>query len=359
MRIATIAYLHGAGGAERQILMLSNFLAKIGHEVHLVILNEKNTRYIISDKVNQHDLSQKEHGKFRILQRWIALRNELKQIRPDVTINYNFQSVYFEAIMPKKICGKIVYSERGDPYDKEYSGILGLLRTLSFKRTDGFVFQSEGARDYFNEEIRKRSVVIHNPVSVPIEKYPIPAYREKKIVTVGRLHPQKNQKLLIEAFSAIHKTLPEYNLEVYGDGKLRDELNTLIEEKGLKEYAHIYPSRKDIWDCIYKASLFVLTSDYEGMPNVLMEAMALGVPCISTDCRPGGARTLIEDGVNGRIVPLRNINALISCMKDVLLNPGHAAMMGNDARNIAVTHTEQKIYNKWEHYLKTLIGIEP
>jgi glycosyltransferase involved in cell wall biosynthesis len=90
-----------------------------------------------------------------------------------------------------------------------------------------------------------------------------------------------------------------------------------------------------------------------------MEAMALGVPCISTDCRPGGARTLIEDGVNGRIVPLRNINALISCMKDVLLNPGHAAMMGNDARNIAVTHTEQKIYNKWEHYLKTLIGIEP
>lgn len=359
MKIATIAYLHGAGGAERQILMLSNFLAENGNEVHLVALNEMNTRYPISDKVNKHDLTQKEHGKFRILQRWVALRKELKQIRPDVTINYNFQSVYFEAIMPKKICGKIVYSERGDPYDKEYSGLLGMLRTLSFQRTDGFVFQSEGARDYFNEKIQKRSVVIHNPVSVPVEKYSNPDRKEKKIVTVGRLHPQKNQKLLIEAFSELHKDFPDYKLEIFGDGKLHGELMSLIEEKGLKGCAYIYPSRKDIWDCIYNASLFVLTSDYEGMPNVLMEAMALGVPCVSTDCRPGGARTLIEDGVNGRIVPLRDINALVSCMKEVLLYPEQTELMGNEARKIAATHTEKEIFNKWEYFLNTLIEIEP
>jgi len=214
-------------------------------------------------------------------------------------------------------------------------------------------------RDYFNEDIRKRSIVIHNPVSVPIERYPIPVSRKKKIVTVGRLHPQKNQRLLIEAFLEVHKVLPDYKLEIYGDGKLGNELISLIEKIGLREFAYIYPSRKDIWDCIYDASLFVLTSDYEGMPNVLMEAMALGVPCVSTDCRPGGARTLIDDGVNGRIVPLRNLDALVSCMKEVLLKPELSEVMGNEARNIAETHTEKEIFNKWEHYLKLLIGIEP
>jgi len=318
-----------------------------------------NTRYTISEKVFKHDLTKKENGKFRILQRWKALIAELRAIKPDVTVNYNFQSVYFETLIPRKVGGKVVYSERGDPYDKEYSGILGLLRKLSFKRTDGFVFQSEGARDYFNEDIRKRSIVIHNPVSVPIERYPIPVSRKKKIVTVGRLHPQKNQRLLIEAFLEVHKVLPDYKLEIYGDGKLGNELISLIEKIGLREFAYIYPSRKDIWDCIYDASLFVLTSDYEGMPNVLMEAMALGVPCVSTDCRPGGARTLIDDGVNGRIVPLRNLDALVSCMKEVLLKPELSEVMGNEARNIAETHTEKEIFNKWEHYLKLLIGIEP
>lgn len=355
MRIATVSYLHGAGGAERQILMLSNFLANKGHEVHLIVLNQYNTRYSIDDKVIQHDLSQLERGRFRILQRWKALYKELNQIKPDVTVNFNFQSVYFEAVMPHKVCGKIVYSERGDPYDKEYSGILGLLRTLSFKRTDGFVFQSEGARDYFNNSVKKRSVVIHNPVSIPIDKYPIPAVREKKIVSVGRLHPQKNQKLLIEAFAKVHQSYPDYKLEIYGDGRLQDELNMRIESLGLRKCATIYPSRKDIWDCIFNATLFVLTSDYEGMPNVLMEAMALGVPCISTDCRPGGARTLIDDGENGYIVPLRDVEALSSKMIFLLQNDDILRKLSDNCRKIVIDHTPEVIFGQWEQFLFGLL----
>lgn len=354
MKIATIAYLHGAGGAERQILMLSNFLAENGNEVHLVILNEFNTRYTISDHVIRHDLSYKEHGRLRIFKRWRLLYETLKQIKPDVTINYNFQSVYFEAVMPKKVSGKIVYSERGDPYDKEYSGLLGILRTLSFKRTDGFVFQSEGARDYFSERVRKRSVVIHNPVSIPTERYPEQVVREKKIVNVGRLHPQKNQKLLLEAFAEVHQSFPDYKLEIYGDGKLQDDLNKHIESLGLRECATIYPSRKDIWDYIYNASLFVLTSDYEGMPNVLMEAMALGVPCISTDCRPGGARTLIEEGENGYIVQLRDVKALVSKINFLLTNKDVAERIAMNGRTITHTHTPDVIFTKWEDYLTRL-----
>lgn len=356
MKVATIAYLHGAGGAERQILMLSNHLAEKGHEVHLVILNEFNTRYDVNDKVIQHDLSKKEIGSLRILKRWKLLYDELNQIRPDVTVNYNFQSVYFEAIMPKKVCGKIVYSERGDPYDKEYSGILGILRALSFKRTDGFVFQSEGARDYFKNSVKNRSIVIHNPVSIPVGRYPTPIVREKKIVSVGRLHPQKNQKLLIDSFSEVHKSLPEYKLEIYGDGKLYDELISQIERLRIKEFANVYPSRKDIWDCIYNASLFVLTSDYEGMPNVLMEAMALGVPCISTDCRPGGARSLIEDGINGFIVPLRDKTALAEKIIYLLNNSDKSKLLAENAMLIAKSHTPNVIFAQWENFLEKIVS---
>lgn len=351
MKVAIIAYLHGAGGAERQIVMLSNFLSEHGHEVHLVILNENNTYYTISGHVIKHDLSNKEHGCLRILKRWELLYNALKLIRPDVTVNYNLQSVYFEMMLPKKITGKVVYSERGDPYDKEYSGLLGILRILSFKRTDGFVFQSEGARDYFNENVRKRSVVIHNPVAVPLRKYPLPEVRKKKIVTVGRLHPQKNQRLLINAFAKVHKMFPEYQLEIYGDGKLQDELKRQIEQTGLKGSAFICPSRNDIWDCIYDASLFVLTSDYEGMPNALMEAMALGVPCISTDCRPGGARTLIEDGNNGCIVAPRDIEALSTRMIYLLQNNDMLRKLSDNGRKIANDHTPEIIFGQWEQFL--------
>ena len=354
MKVATIAYLHGAGGAERQILMLSNYLVEKNHEVHLVILNEFNTRYAINDKVIQHDLSRSESGRLRIIKRWKLLYNELKQIMPDVSVNFNFQSVYFEALMPQKVCGKIIYSERGDPYDKEYSGLLGILRTLSFKRTEGFVFQSEGARDYFDESVRKRSIVIHNPVSIPENKYKGNVIREKKIVSVGRLHPQKNQRLLIDAFSEVHKFYPEYRLEIFGDGKLHGELTSQIEQLGLQECATIYPSRKDIWDCIFNATIFVLTSDYEGMPNVLMEAMALGVPCISTDCRPGGARTLIEDGENGYIVPLRDVNALSSKIIYLLANKNIAERIASKGRNIVIGHTPDAIFEKWENFIYEL-----
>jgi glycosyltransferase involved in cell wall biosynthesis len=309
---------------------------------------------VIDERVKIHDLTSKEHGRLRILQRWKALWDELKIIRPDVTVNFNFQSVYFEAIMPKDVRGKIVYSERGDPYDKEYTGVLGVLRTLSFKRTDGFVFQSEGARNFFNNSVKKRSVIIHNPVSIPINRYPTPTVREKIIVSVGRLHPQKNQKLLIEAFAEAHNSLPEYKLEIYGDGRLHDELLSLIKELGINDFATIFPSRNDIWDRLCKAALFVLTSEYEGMPNALMEAMALGLPCISTDYRPDGAKTLIESGINGIIVPRGDVKELAKQMILLLSSHETAKALSIEARSISDTHSEQIIFNMWEKFLQNL-----
>lgn len=360
MKIVTVGYLHGAGGAERQIILLSNQLAMRGYEVVLLVLSEWKSTYSINPSVRVVDLSNVERKAitsfWKIFKRLIAFRCFVKQEKPDVVINYNLQSAYFCMTLSRKQRGKVIYSERGDPYDVEYSGLLGKIRDYTVKRMDGLVFQSEGARDFFPEDIRTKSIVIHNSVNVPQEKYTIPAVRDKRIINVGRLHPQKNQKLLIDAFAKIANSFPEYLLEIYGDGELHNELRHQINDLGLNDRVVIYPSRKDLWDCIYKASLFVLSSDFEGMPNALMEAMALGLPCISTDCRPGGARTIIQDGLNGMIVPVGNADELAKAMSLCLSKPDICERMATNARAIMETHSEKALFDKWSDYLKVVLS---
>jgi glycosyltransferase involved in cell wall biosynthesis len=351
MKILTVGYLHGAGGAERQIILLSNQLAKRGHDVTLCVLSEYKSKYKIDESVHIVDLTSVEGGRLSILKRFLAFRKFVVKMCPDFIVNYNLQSAYFCLAIPKKCRGKVIYAERGDPYDAEYSGLLGKIRDITVNRMDGLVFQSEGARDFFDSSIKKKSVVIHNSVNVPQDKYPIPTEREKRIVNVGRLHPQKNQKLLIDAFAQVEKDFPDYVLEIYGDGGLKDELQLHVEFLQLQDRVHLNASRKDIWDCISKASLFVLTSDYEGMPNALMEAMALGLPCIATNCRPGGARTLIEDGVNGFVVPLKDLKGLVDKMVYMLSHSDEAEHMAQNARKLQETHSDKAIFDQWNNYL--------
>lgn len=356
MKIMTVGYLHGSGGAERQIILLSNQLSNLGHEVTLCVLSENNAPYVINEKVRVIDLSNIEKtGRFKIWKRYQAFKKTVESVHPDVIINYNLQSAYFCLGISKKLRGKVVYSERGDPYDVEYGGFLGKVRDVTVAHLDGLVFQSEGARDFFPDKVKERSIVIHNSVNVPQDKYPMVEVREKRIVNVGRLHPQKNQKMLIDAFAKIAAEFPDYVLDIYGDGQLHDELQVQIESLHLNDRVRLNASRKDIFDYIYKASLFVLTSNYEGMPNALMEAMALGIPCISTDCRPGGAKTLIAQGVNGYIVPCGNADVLALQITQLLNNPNKAYSIGYEARKLAETHTDAVIFSKWDCFLKKLV----
>ncbi len=352
MKIACVGYLHGAGGAERQIIMLANELSKRKHEVHLIVLVENKSKYEIEENVNIHDLTVYEcNGKNRIINRYNILKKELKKIKPDISIHYWLQSAYLCSFMKKKISGKIIYSERGNPGDAEYNGMLGVVRSMAFNRVAGFVFQTEGAKNYFKRHIQKKSVIICNSVDIPKDKYKQPcACREKKIVSVGRLHHQKNQKILIEAFSKITKEFPDYTLDIYGDGILREELQNQINRLGLEDKIILHHSTRDILDYVYTASLFVLTSDYEGMPNALMEAMALGVPCISTDCRPGGARFLIEDGINGWIVPVNNPNLLADKMKVVLSHVDNMEAIIKEGIKIRTRFSNEEVFDSWEEF---------
>lgn len=355
MKIALPVYLHGFGGAERQVITLGNQMAYRGHEVHMLLLSDDKIKYPLSDKIKVHSLLYAEKGNTinKILNRRRALISKLKELKCDVIVNFNFQSAYLLTLFKTKDIGKVIYSERGDPGDKEYKGLMGLIRKSVLHKIDGYVFQSQGAREYFNDGyVNDHSVVIPNacflPQSVPSSK------RSKRIVSVGRLSAQKNQSVLIKAFAKVSTEFPDYILQIFGDGELRDELIMLIRNLGIENKVKLMGTTSNLSEAIKDASLFVLSSDYEGIPNALIEAMALGLPCVSTDCKPGGAKTLISNDVDGIITPIQDIEALANAMGFMLSHPDEAVRMAINATEITNRLAPEVIYHEWEQFIENI-----
>lgn len=355
-KIVFVGFLSGFGGAEKSMVMIANGLAKLGHEITIISLKNNKVVYEIDNKVKYIFIPDREGKKIKNISfRVWDLKNKLKEIKPSLVISFWLQPAIFSVILSKYIGFKTIYSERGDPTDKEYNGILGGLRNICFKFIDGFVFQTEGAKKCFSKQIQNRSTVINNPVYIKYNDYVIPNKRRNVIVNVGRLHKQKNQKLLINAFAKISNLFPEYKLEIYGNGELKDELEIQIEELGLDKKIVLKGTTNKLFDEIVDANLFVLSSDYEGMPNALMEAMALGVPCISTDCSPGGARELIKHGNNGLITSRNSVDELAQAMEFVIENPKDGEKFGSRAKEICNTHSVENILKMWDVFIRRKI----
>lgn len=357
-KIVFVGFMKGYGGAERSMLMVANGLAELGHKITVISLKENKMVYEINNKIDYIFIPDSKGRNLKnFITRFKNLSNILSCIKPDIVISFWFQPAFFTAILSKFIGFKTIYSERGDPSDNEYSGLLGFLRMISFKFIDGFVFQTKGAKEYFSKTIQNRSIVINNSVSIKYSDYSIPKIRKKVIVNVGRLHQQKNQQLLINSFAKISPQFPEYKLEIYGEGELEDNLKEHIKNLGLENKVYLKGTTKNLFEKIVNSSLFVLSSNYEGMPNALMEAMALGIPCISTDCSPGGARELISTGKNGIIVPKNSEYELAKAIKYMLENSSESERMGRNAKEICFSHSEDKIILSWEKYILKVINI--
>ncbi|HEP1568818.1 TPA: glycosyltransferase [Streptococcus suis] len=354
MKIVFLSFLHGFGGAEKQNIALANEMAERGHSVWLVSLSVDNVCYELSTKVKYIYLKDTAKGVGRLLARYSAIKEFLSEIKPDITIHFWFQTAYLTSFMSKKVTGKIIYAERGDPGDKEYKGIMGLIRMISIPRIDYFIFQSKGAQEFFNQKVQRKSKIIMNPIFINDLEFPELICRRKVIVSVGRLHEQKNQKLLIMAFADISEQLEGYDLEIYGEGPLENELRILIQRLNLSKRIFLKGTCSEIHKKMIDASLFVLSSDYEGVPNTLLEAMALGLPVISTDCRPGGARYVINNKENGLLVPRNDKTALSNSMLWMLRNPQIAEKMGKSANNSVKEFSSEKIYDQWEECLRRI-----
>lgn len=356
MDVTLLAHLHGYGGAEKSIVLLANQLTKRGHNVTLVTVTANNNKYTIDENVSVCFIPDKGRSKAAVLlHRFIALNKFFKTHSCDLAISFWFQIGLFAMIISKFEGFKVIYSERGDPGDIEYSGFTGVIRNLLFPGFDGFVFQTKGARDFFPDKIRNKSCVIHNAIMIDEKIINCPVKKENYIVSMGRLHRQKNFQLLIDAFNLIQSEFIDYKLIIYGDGELRDSLQKRIDTYNLTKRVLLAGNTNEPYKKMQEAKIFVLSSDFEGMPNVLMEAMALGLPVISTDCSPGGAAELIENNVNGVLVPCNNVELLASAIRKVINDPSKAIGYGNSAKEIVKTHSLKTIYDAWDRYIKEIV----
>lgn len=357
MRIAFCAYLHGFGGAERQIITLANEMSKRGHSVYLLSLAAHNPSYQIEPKVNYIKLIENYRSKSKlskILQRYLLLRKELIRIVPDVTIHFWFQSAYLTSLMRKKVYKRLIYSERGDPGDKEYSGLMYLIRKLTFLKVDSFIFQSYAAMKYFPIRIQNRSIVINNAVLIKKQFINTWIGDQKILVSVGRLSPQKNFNLLIQAFNTISNDFPDYNLHIYGEGELQQKLQALINSLGLQRRVYLLGAIETdkLHSRLKHYKMFILPSDYEGMPNSLIEAMAIGLPCISTNYHPLDAvRDIIVNGENGIITKAGNIDDLANAIKELLADKVKQETISKNAIRKVREFDYVCVYDKWESFI--------
>ncbi len=348
--VFTIGTLSG-GGAERVIARLSSRFSELGHDVHVLLVANGNVTYPISKGVNVKYIKPLLDVKFiRGLSRMIEYRKEVKRIAPDVVISFTAAVNIFVMQSLRGLKIKTILSERNNPYVDPPSAKKRKSRDKLYERADGIVFQTADARDYFSDSIKAKSKIIPNPLDSNIpETYD--GERDHRIVTVGRLEPQKNHKMLIDAFSELHKAYPDYTLEIYGEGGRRAELEEQINTLGLSQSVRLMGYSTNVLEAIRSAAMFVLPSDYEGISNALIEALALGIPTVSTDHPIGGARSVICDGENGLLTPVGDKDSLKSAMELIIKTPSLASRLTDEAIKIREELSIDKIAAEWLEFI--------
>ena len=345
------------GGAERVMSILVNNAIKQGYEVNLVLLSQSKVEYELDESVNIIKISESlkfNNGIKRTLERFLTLKNILKKLHPDLVVSFlTTCNIYVSlALGDTKI--PCVLSERNDPIQTCTSHIKKVLRNYCYRRAHGIVFQTVSAKEYFNKKIQQGSVVIPNPVKNHLPFVDV-VHSQKKIVAAARLMPQKNYPMLLKAFRLFLDEHPDYTLHIFGDGDLKEALVTLAKELSISENVMFEGNVPDLHERIRDAKMFVLSSDYEGISNSLLEALAMGLPCVSTDCPCGGSRMLIEDGISGFLTPVGNEVAFYQAMRKITDNDELALAFSQNARQVRELYSEDIIVGKYFDYFEEVM----
>lgn len=301
------------GGTERVISMLSDEYISRGFEVAVMQFAGYEHAYDLNEKVEDFSVAPKSNGNpFVMIRRICAMRRYFKKNQDSYIFAFCVMGAVFSVIASWGMHRYILVAERNSPDSCNVKKV----RNWAYKRANTITFQTEEGIRYFPQDIARKAVVIPNPIdaSVP-ERYM--GSRKHRVVTVGRLHRQKNQELLLNAFADFSKQFPDYELHLYGRGELESILKEQAKKLGIDHKTVWHGFSENVKEEIYDCRMFVLSSDFEGISNSMIEALAMGIPTISTDCPIGGARVYISTGENGPLVPVRDQKALTEAMVKV------------------------------------------
>lgn len=348
----------GNGGAERVMATIANNLCA-DNEVQIVTMTDAESFYALDERVRISGLGQKMSRKNKIskicsaafggVKALFSLKKIMKKEKIDVLVAF-LGPASFLALTLKVLGSKcrMIVSERCDPTarGKTYQ----FFQKLLFPKADAVVCQSEKVKEFFKAKHRGKMVVIPNPIAASAIPPRFEGERRHTIVGVGRLDPQKNFEMLISAFASLPEEFSDYTLEIYGGGFLEEKLQKLIEEKGVANKASLMGVKKNVMHYISDVALYVMSSDYEGFPNALAEAMATGIPVISTDFPTGVARDIVKEE-NGEVVPAGDEKAMLDAMQKMLSEKEKWEKMSLENRKLLDTLSERRVIEMWKNTL--------
>lgn len=348
MKIIFITDSMHPGGSERVISVLANELASRGNHVEIFCLRGIKSFYALNSNVTLYCV-EKEKPTCNIAQKSVVFRQHIKKEKPDVVIPFMTAVYCFALFSLIGLKQTTICSERIDP--TKTSVFRKFLRALLLPRTDWLVVQTEQIKAYYKNSIQQKCSIIYNPIS-DIFFDDSPVERKRRIINVGRLAPQKNQTMLIDAFKEVHKIHPDFSLSIFGEGPLRYALQKLIDENGLHGVVILEGTSNNIAKELKSSYMACTASYFEGMSNAVLEAVCAGVPVVSTDV--SGARELIgEDG--GIVTPVNDKEAMISAMLRIIDNKHLAYRMSEANKSKRLLFATSTIVDQWENVIYSIV----
>ena len=354
MKIIYLLASLGSGGAERVVSLLANKMCEDGHDVQIICLKFNDVYYQIDNRVKV--VKAMEHTPNRLTELF-WLRRYFQKEKPDVVIPFT-EGVYcftILALLGTRI--PIIASERLDP--TAMSLPRKFLKRLLLPYADWLVVQTESIKAYFPKSIQKKTSVIYNPVNdevfhqiengeLKIENL----VRQNRIISVARLYPQKNQKMMIEAFAQIADEFPDWQLVIFGEGPLRSSLELLVKSLQLDGRVLLPGRTEHVVEELRKSKIFCLSSDYEGMSNSMIEAICVGLPIVST--KVSGTKELVEEKGTGLLVDLNDVDSMAIALKKLIGDDTLREEMSNNGKNTAKLFKLETIIANWYQLINQL-----
>ena len=356
-KIVFITISLGFGGAEKMLTYVANQLTLRGHSCSIININSADNYVNVKQQKLEKSIKiyslKQTHSKNKNFHRILQIYKIVKDIKADIILGFTVYPNMYAKIVGTMLGVPSLMSERADPYRTADHSIKDKIMMLLINTSKGGVFQTDGAMKFYTKGLRKRGKIIPNPIFINDELPKVDFLaREKTVVSVGRLdNEQKRYDVMLKAFQIFSKKHPEYILKLYGKGSDEELIETWVKELKIIDKVKFMGLSLQPMKDISKDGMFIITSDYEGISNALLEAMAVGLPCVSTDHTPGGARLLIKDHENGLLAPIGDVENLAKCLCEYAENPELAKKCGENAEKVVETYEPQKIIDMWEEYI--------